>query len=70
MFREDNSGAVITVKCQLLCLQLLSNPMPLLLSDAACSAVVGAAVAVGGQMLIRSPLPACCGHCSGEIKLI
>jgi hypothetical protein len=44
--------------------------MPLLLSDAACSAVVGAAVAVGGQMLIRSPLPACCGHCSGEIKLI
>lgn len=44
--------------------------MPLLLSDAACSAVMGAAVAVGGQMLIRPSIPVCCGHCSGEIKLV
>lgn len=49
---------------------LLSNPTPLLLSDAACSAVMGAAVAVGGQMLLRPSIPACCGHCSGEIKLV
>ncbi|XP_021918384.1 golgin-45 isoform X3 [Zootermopsis nevadensis] len=49
---------------------LLANPMPLLLSDAACSAVMGAAVAVSGHMLVRPSIPACCGHCSGEIKLV
>jgi hypothetical protein len=67
-----------TVKCCILpkfhtyiiSFQLLANPMPLLLSDAACNAVMGAAVAVGGQMLIRPSIPACCGHCSGEMKLI
>ncbi|XP_048504990.1 golgin-45 isoform X2 [Athalia rosae] len=56
--------------------QLLMNPNLLLSGrqDAACSAVMGAAVAVGGQLFLpsRSSCPniSCCPHCSGEIKQI
>lgn len=42
--------------------------------DIACSAVMGAAVALGGQIFLpkRSNMPniACCSHCSGEIKQV
>ncbi|XP_015584712.1 golgin-45 [Cephus cinctus] len=56
--------------------QLLMSPNLLMSGrqDAACSAVMGAAVAVGGQMLLPSrlniPNIACCPHCSGEVKQI
>ncbi|XP_046741068.1 golgin-45 isoform X1 [Diprion similis] len=56
--------------------QLLMNPNLLLSGrqDAACSAVMGAAVAVGGQLFLPSqtscPTIACCPHCSGETKQI
>lgn len=41
--------------------------------DIACSAVMGAAVAVGGQMFLPQcniNNMTCCPHCSGEIKQI
>lgn len=41
--------------------------------DIACSAVMGAAVAVGGQMFLpqcNTNNMTCCPHCSGEIKQI
>lgn len=41
--------------------------------DIACTAVMGAAVAVGGQMFLPqsgTKNMACCPHCSGEIKQI
>lgn len=42
--------------------------------DAACSAVMGAAVALGGQMFLphssTPPNIACCFHCSGEVKQV
>lgn len=51
--------------------QLLLHPLALLgQPDAACSAVLGAAVALGVGHLHSTPAPACCSHCSGEIKLI
>lgn len=43
--------------------------------DAACSAVMGAAVAVGGQMFLpmnsnNLANMACCPHCNGDVKQI
>lgn len=41
--------------------------------DVACTAVMGAAVAIGGQMFLPrcdANNMACCPHCSGEIKQI
>lgn len=46
--------------------------------DAACSAVMGAAVAVGGRMFLPAssgtcagvPGIACCSHCSGDVKQV
>jgi hypothetical protein len=44
--------------------------------DAACSAVMGAAVALSGRMFLSSGLTtvaeniAHCAHCSGEIKQV
>ncbi|XP_018315508.1 golgin-45 isoform X1 [Mycetomoellerius zeteki] len=53
--------------------KLLNKKLPMTERDVACTAVMGAAVAVGGQMF----LPRCnasnmtyCPHCSGEIKQI
>lgn len=66
----DFTGLSMSTYAEKTAESLLANPMPLLLSDAACSAVMGAAVAVGGQMLLRPTIPVCCGHCSGEIKLV
>lgn len=37
--------------------------------DAACNAVVGAAVALGTTKL-SAPAPACCAHCSGQVKTL
>ncbi|KAL0275328.1 UNVERIFIED_CONTAM: hypothetical protein PYX00_003211 [Menopon gallinae] len=53
----------------------ISNPHLLHLigePDAACSAVVGAAVALSGQLYLQSNPPRieCCPQCSGEIKLV
>lgn len=47
-------------------LQLIGEP------DAACNAVVGAAVALSGQLYLQSHPPRieCCPQCSGEIKLV
>ncbi|CAK9807307.1 Blzf1 [Anthophora plagiata] len=54
--------------------QLLMSPKLLMSGrqDVACSAVMGAAVAIGGQIFpTRSdPNITCCPHCSGEIKQI
>ncbi|XP_033215360.1 golgin-45 [Belonocnema kinseyi] len=56
--------------------QLLMSPNLLMSGrqDAACSAVMGAAVALGGQMFLpHSSTPtniACCSHCSGEVKQV
>ncbi|KAK3924495.1 Golgin-45, partial [Frankliniella fusca] len=51
-------------------LQLLQQPITALLSggpDAACNAVMGAALALGGSQLFpQNPNLACCAHCSGE----
>lgn len=53
-------------------LQLLQQPVTALLSggpDAACNAVMGAAMALGGsQMFPQTPRFTCCAHCSGEVK--
>ncbi|XP_034250204.1 golgin-45 isoform X2 [Thrips palmi] len=53
-------------------LQLLQQPVTALLAggpDAACNAVMGAAMALGGSQLFpQAPRFACCAHCSGEIK--
>ena len=45
--------------------------------DAACSAVMGAAVAVGGRMFLPHGSGsldltnmACCPHCSGDVKQV
>lgn len=47
-------------------MQLIGEP------DAACNAVVGAAVALSGQLYLQSHPPniSCCPQCSGEIKLV
>lgn len=59
--------------------QLLMNPNLLMSGrqDAACSAVMGAAVAVGGRMFLPPGSSsanlanmACCPHCSGEVKQV
>lgn len=60
--------------------QLLMSPNLLMSGrqDAACSAVMGAAVAVGGRMFLPSGGSssanlvnmACCPHCSGEVKQV
>ncbi|XP_066599248.1 golgin-45 isoform X2 [Prorops nasuta] len=54
--------------------QLLISPNLLMSGrqDAACSAVMGAAVAIGGQMFLprNNYNLTCCPHCSGEIKQI
>ncbi|XP_063982904.1 golgin-45 [Diachasmimorpha longicaudata] len=53
--------------------QLLMNPnLMMTRADVACSAVMGAAVAVGGQMFMaKGPeAMACCPHCSGEVKQV
>ena len=60
--------------------QLLKTPNLLMsgCQDAACSAVMGAAVAVSGRMFLPTTssssdscyIPACCPHCSGEIKQV
>lgn len=53
-------------------LQLLQQPITALLSggpDAACNAVMGAALALGGShMFPQNPKFVCCAHCSGEVK--
>lgn len=53
-------------------LQLLQQPITALLAggpDAACNAVMGAAMALGGSQLFpQTPRFACCAHCSGEVK--
>lgn len=55
-------------------IQLLMSPKLLMSGrqDVACSAVMGAAVAIGGQIFLpRSDSNiTCCPHCSGEIKQI
>lgn len=54
--------------------QLLMSPKLLMSGreDVACSAVMGAAVAIGGQIFLPrgDPNIACCPHCSGEIKQV
>lgn len=54
--------------------QLLMNPNVLLSGrqDAVCTAVMGAAVAVGGKMFFPKSNSniACCPHCSGEVKQV
>lgn len=54
--------------------QLLMSPKLLVSGrqDVACSAVMGAAVAIGGQMFLPrgDSNITCCPHCSGEIKQI
>ncbi|XP_011301340.1 golgin-45 [Fopius arisanus] len=53
--------------------ELLMNPnLMMARPDVACSAVMGAAVAVGGQMFRAkgSEAMACCPHCSGEVKQV
>ncbi|KAJ8667141.1 hypothetical protein QAD02_008803 [Eretmocerus hayati] len=60
--------------------QLLTSPNVLMSGrqDAACSAVMGAAVAVGGHMFLppgstssaSAMNMACCPHCSGDVKQI
>lgn len=54
--------------------QLLMSPKLIMSGrqDVACSAVMGAAVAIGGQIFLprNDSNMACCPHCSGEIKQI
>ncbi|XP_031841549.1 golgin-45 isoform X2 [Nomia melanderi] len=54
--------------------QLLMSPTLLMSGrqDVACSAVMGAAVAIGGQIFLpqNDSNITCCPHCSGEIKQI
>ncbi|XP_071856299.1 golgin-45 isoform X2 [Bombus fervidus] len=54
--------------------QLLMSPKLLMSGrqDVACSAVMGAAVAIGGQIFLPQSDSniTCCSHCSGEIKQI
>ncbi|XP_043478603.1 golgin-45 isoform X2 [Leptopilina heterotoma] len=56
--------------------QLLMSPNLIMSGrqDIACSAVMGAAVALGGQIFLpkssNMPNIACCSHCSGEIKQV
>ncbi|KAK2587746.1 hypothetical protein KPH14_003854 [Odynerus spinipes] len=54
--------------------QLLMSPNLLMSGrqDAACSAVMGAAVAIGGQIFVprEGSSFSCCPHCSGEVKQI
>lgn len=54
--------------------ELLMSPKLLMSGrqDVACSAVMGAAVAIGGQIFLprSDPNIACCPHCSGEIKQV
>ncbi|EGI68478.1 PREDICTED: golgin-45 isoform X1 [Acromyrmex echinatior] len=53
--------------------KLLNKKLPMTERDVACTAVMGAAVAVGGQMFLpRCDVSnmTCCPHCSGEIKQI
>ncbi|XP_006620634.1 golgin-45 [Apis dorsata] len=54
--------------------QLLMSPKLLMSGrqDVACSAVMGAAVAIGGQIFLprNDSNITCCPHCSGEIKQI
>ncbi|KAL6255021.1 hypothetical protein P5V15_013355 [Pogonomyrmex californicus] len=53
---------------------LMNHKLPMTeREDIACTAVMGAAVAVGGQMFLprcNTNNMACCPHCSGEIKQI
>lgn len=55
-----------------LALQLVQQPVSALLAggpDAACNAVMGAALALGGtQLFPHTPNFSCCSHCSGEVK--
>lgn len=56
-------------------LQLLMSPNILMSGrqEAACSAVMGAAVALGGKQFSsqrKMSNVACCQHCSGEIKQV
>ncbi|XP_018338917.1 PREDICTED: golgin-45 isoform X2 [Trachymyrmex septentrionalis] len=53
--------------------KLLNKKLSMTERDVACTAVMGAAVAVGGQMFLpRCDVSnmTCCPHCSGEIKQI
>ena len=57
-------------------LQLLQQPVAQLLAsgpDVACTAVMGAAVALAGRRLfpqISNNVTTCCAHCSGEEKVL
>ncbi|XP_075224410.1 golgin-45 [Lycorma delicatula] len=67
----DLKGLEATTRAELQAEQLLLHPLALLgQPDAACSAVLGAAVALGAGQTYCTPAPACCSHCSGEIKLM
>ncbi|XP_063227348.1 golgin-45 [Bacillus rossius redtenbacheri] len=64
--QPDLTGLDASTRAERVAEALLASPVPLLRSDAACSAILGAAVAVGGHGLPAS----CCPHCSGEVKLV
>lgn len=65
----DLTGLETTTPAERSAEQLLYNQLPLLSQDeAAYSAVMGAAVALGINHLFSTPAPACCSHCSGEVK--
>lgn len=65
----DLTGLETTTPAERSAEQLLYHQLPLLSQDdAAYSAVMGAAVALGINHLFSTPAPACCGHCSGEVK--
>ncbi|XP_049801535.1 golgin-45 [Schistocerca nitens] len=75
IYEPDFTGLETRTQAERSAENLLLNPNPLLLSghpDAACSAVMGAAVAVGGHLLMgpNTVVPGSCSHCSGETKFV
>lgn len=65
----DLTGFDTTTSAERSAEQLLRHQLPLLSQDdAAYSAIMDAAVALGINHLFSTPAPACCSHCSGEVK--
>lgn len=65
----DLTGLDTTTSAERSAEQLLRHQLPLLSQDdAAYSAIMDAAVALGINHLFSTPAPACCSHCSGEVK--
>ncbi|XP_039276273.1 golgin-45 [Nilaparvata lugens] len=59
-----------TTPAERLAEQQLLHPLAIVgQPDAACNAVVGAAMALG-SIKLSAPAPACCAHCSGQVKTL